>query len=423
MKSSIEYDAVIVGGGPAGSTIATLLAMKNRRVLLLESEKFPRYHIGESLVPGLLPVLDELNVLDKVRAHGFVKKNGITFVWGKNSELWTIRFDEKSPAAKKYGSTFQVIRSEFDNLLLRHAESKGVDVCEEHKVIDVIFEGDRCKGVKYKNSQGEVKEVRAHYTVDASGQAAVLGKYLDTVDYDPKLKSVATWAYFNRVTPEAGERNGNILVESTPYGWLWAIPQHDGRTSVGWVAWATKYKELLGGSVATTFAKVLDSSSEARRRLQGAQQDSEIYSTRDWSYRCRQLTGPGFLMVGDAAGFVDPLFSTGVWLATKAASLGAQTINESLENPDQEQESMKVYEASYQHFLSQILDFVCCFYDSSLVREEYFHKAQEILDPEKKDTARGDFIQLISGVSGLHRFLESGGKAPIGVDYKTEVKV
>jgi len=175
---------------------------------------------------------------------------------------------------------------------------------------------------------------------------------------------------------------------------------------------------LLDGSVGTTFAKVLESSREARRRLQGAQQDSEIYSTRDWSYRCRQLTGPGFLMVGDAAGFVDPLFSTGVWLATKAASLGAQIINECFENPAQEQECMRVYEASYQHFLSQILDFVRYFYNSSLVMEEYFHKAQEILDPEKKDTARGDFIQLISGVSGLHRFLESGGKAPIGVEYQ-----
>ncbi len=418
MNNFVEHDVIVIGGGPAGSTIAALLAMKTRRVLLLESEKFPRYHIGESLVPGVLPVLNELQVLDKVRAHGFVKKSGITFVWGKNSELWTIRFDEKSPAAKKYGSTFQVIRSEFDNLLLRHAESQGVDVREEHKVIDFVFEGDRCIGVKYKTSQGEVKEARARYTVDASGQAAMLGKHFDAVDYDPKFKSIATWAYFKGVTPETGERNGNILVESTPYGWLWAIPQHDGRTSVGWVTWVTKYKELLDKSIDTLFAKVLDSSSEARRRLQGAQQDSEIYSTRDWSYRCRQLTGPGFLMVGDAAGFVDPLFSTGVWLATKAASLGAQTINECLENPAQEQECMTVYEANYQHFLSQILDFVSYFYDSSLVRDEYFHKAQEILDPEKKDTARGDFIQLISGVSGLHRFLESGGKAPISVEYQ-----
>ncbi|MBV9389290.1 MAG: tryptophan 7-halogenase [Chroococcidiopsidaceae cyanobacterium CP_BM_ER_R8_30] len=418
MKSSVENDVIIVGGGPAGSTVGALLAMKNRRVLLLESEKFPRYHIGESLVPGVLPVLDELQVLDKVRAHGFIQKNGITFVWGKNSETWTIRFDEKSPAAKKYGSTFQVIRSEFDNLLLRHAESQGVDVREEHKVIDVIFEGDRCNGVKYINSQGEVKEARASYVVDASGQAAVLGKYFDIVDYDPRLKSVATWAYFKGVAPEIEERRGNILVESTPYGWLWVIPQHNERTSVGWVAWATKYKELLDGSIATTFAKVLASSSEAHRRLEEAQQDSEIYSTRDWSYRCRQLTGPGFLMVGDAAGFVDPLFSTGVWLATKAASLGAQIINELLENPAREQECMTFYEASYQHFLGQILDFVRYFYDSSRTQKEYFYKAQGILDSEKKDTARSDFIQLISGVSGLHRFLESGGNAPIGVEYQ-----
>ena len=403
-QTKSKYDVIVIGGGPAGSTMATLLAKQNRDVLLLESEKFPRYHIGESMVPGVVPILDELDVLEKVEAHGFTKKYGATFVWGQERSPWNVSFCDRSIAAQKYGYTFQVVRSEFDELLLRHARGEGVDVREEHKVTNVLFDRDseRCTGVKFKNSQGEVQTATAKYTVDATGQAAVLGRQFNLVEDDEKLKNIATWTYFKNVQQYDGLAAGNILTENTPNGWIWVIPRHDGRTSVGWVTTVDKYKQLLTNSIEETYLKVVTNSAETGRRLKGAETVESIRSIRDWSYTCKKFWGPGFLMAGDAAGFVDPLFSTGVWLAMNSASLGAKMLNQTLDCPEREAEFLNIYESAYKNFLGDVLSFVKYFYDAHLPKESYFGEAQKIVQTDGDWSSRQDFVSLISGLHGLH---------------------
>ncbi|MBE9043756.1 FAD-dependent oxidoreductase [Pleurocapsales cyanobacterium LEGE 10410] len=402
LQKEHDHDVVVIGGGPAGSTIATLLSKQNRDVLLLESEKFPRYHIGESMVPGVVPILDELEVLDKVDAHGFVKKYGATFVWGQDRAPWDVRFCDRSIAAQKYGSTYQVIRSEFDELLLRHAQSKGVDVREEHKVTNVHFDGDRCKGVEFKNSQGQIQNATAKYIVDATGQAAILGRHLNLVEDDDKLRNIATWTYFKNVEQYDGLAAGNILTENTPNGWIWVIPRHDGLTSIGWVTTVDKYRQLLSESIEKTYLQVVTNSAETGRRLIDAEQAQPIRSIRDWSYTCKQFCGPGFLIAGDAAGFVDPLFSTGVWLAMNSGSLGANMLNQALNNPQKEAEFLNTYETAYKNFLGDVLSFVKYFYDAHLPKDSYFGEAQKIVQTDSNWSSRQDFVSLISGLHGLH---------------------
>lgn len=403
MQLQTEHDVVVIGGGPAGSTISTLLAKQNRDVLLLESEKFPRYHIGESMVPGVMPILDELDILDKIEAHGFTKKYGATFVWGQERSPWNIRFCDRSIAAQKYGFTFQLVRSEFDELLLRHAQSQGVEVREEHKVTEILFDGDRTKGVKFKNSQGQTQQATAKYVIDATGQAAVLGRHLNLVEDDEQLKNIATWTYFENVEQYEGQAAGNILTENTPNGWIWVIPRHDGLTSIGWVTTVDKYKQLLTDSIEETYLKVVTTSAETGRRLVNARKvEAPVRSIRDWSYTCKKFWGSGFLIVGDAAGFVDPLFSTGVWLAMNSASLGAKMLGRALDDPQRETEFLNTYETAYKNFLGDVLSFVKYFYDAHLPKESYFSEAQKIVQADGEWSSRQDFVSLISGLHGLH---------------------
>jgi clorobiocin biosynthesis protein Clo-hal len=402
MKTT-EYDVLVMGGGPAGSTIATLLAMKNHRVLLLEKEKFPRYHIGESLVPGIVPILKELNVLDKIDAHGFVKKYGITLLWGKERGLWDVRFGEAKGDAGSHGSAYEVVRSEFDNLLLRHSESVGVEVREEHQVSTILFEGDRCVGARYRDPDGYIHEARARYVVDATGQSALIGRYLNQIEYDADLKNIALWSYYKNAKRFEGRQAGDIFVENTPEGWTWFIPLHDGTTSVGWVTPLDNLKNSEEKDLTQRYLSAMGT--QTRQMLAEAERIEEVKVTRDWSYQCKQFYGPGFLVVGDAAGFIDPLFSTGVFLAMNGASWGAKMLHEALENPNDEQALLSRYEFAYKKFLDVVVSFVHYFYDASRDVSSYFAKAKDLVDPIDQMTARQDFVYLISGLAGLH-FLE-----------------
>lgn len=404
---SEKYDVIVIGGGPAGSTLASLLAKADRKVLLLEKEKFPRYHVGESLVPGVMPILEELGIQETIASYGFRKKNGITLVWGRNREPWTVTFDEASPGEGGYSHAYQVVRSEFDNLLLRHAQHMGVIVREGYKVTEVIQHKGRAVGVKYQAKDSEfIGEAYASYVVDATGQTALIGNQFKLVEIDSKLKNVATWTYFEDVEQYEAEIAGNILTEHTPYGWVWIIPQHTGKTSIGWVAPSNKYKKLLESesSIEKAYTKVLNATVESRRRLQNAHRvkDEPLRSIRDWSYKCNKFYGSGYLLVGDAAGFVDPLFSTGVFLAMNGGSFGAKMLDQALAEPQREQEFFSRYENAYKAFLDKVTSFVHFFYDASLELEEYFNEAKDLIDPIDRMTARQDFVYLISGLAGIN---------------------
>src|SRR5215213_9200990 len=226
---SDAVDVVVIGGGPGGSTTATMLARKGWHVLLMERERFPREHIGESLLPASMPILEELGVLDTVRREGFVPKWGATMVWGREPEPWSWYFRETND---RYPHAFQVWRPRFDQILLENARRAGVDVREGCTVHDVLFEDGRARGVRYVGEDGE-HVLPARMVVDASGQGALIGRRLALRRWDPAFQNLAVFGYFAGARRLAPPDDGNIFIESYADGWFWNIPLHTGLMSVG----------------------------------------------------------------------------------------------------------------------------------------------------------------------------------------------
>jgi FAD-dependent halogenase len=390
-----QYDVIVVGGGPAGTTASGLLSKWGRRVLLLEKEKFPRYHIGESLIPAVMPIIEELGATRVVEELGAIRKYGISLIWGENSEPWTIRFDEVSP----YPYAYDVKRAEFDNLLLAHTRRLGTTVIEEVNVREALFEGDRCTGVRYSPVHSDdVIDVHAPFIIDASGQAKIMARRFEAVGWHSDLRNLAAWTYFQGGSRYDGQAAGNIVVESMPPGWLWLIPFSDHTCSVGYVA---PIEEFTGSGLtpAVILHQCIDEAREIKRLLTGAVEVSQVRTAKDWSYTCERMSGPGFVQVGDAAAFIDPLFSTGVMLAMQSAASAARAVNNIRDEPDLEGSIRQSYEDKYRTFLDSVISFVRFFYDPSRKIFEYFDEARKLVDPMEHRQAREDFIFLVSGLS------------------------
>ncbi|MET9341808.1 NAD(P)/FAD-dependent oxidoreductase [Nonomuraea sp. NPDC003804] len=407
-----EHDVIVIGGGPAGASAAGLLARQGIDVLLLEREKFPRYHIGESLITGCVGVLDELGIRERVENHGFIKKYGGSLVWGQDGR-WTFTFVEGKP---EFPHAYNVRRADFDALVLTRARELGAKVVEEAIVKEAIVEDDRVVGVRYHLRGGEEVESRAKLVVDASGQARVLGRSLTEVDWHEDLRNVAVWSYFQNGESLTGDEAGNIFIEHVPGGWFWYIPISDGTHSVGFVT-AVEDATASGLELPKLFAAKIGESTHIKRMLESASQVSAFRSARDWSYACDRLTGPGWMLIGDAAAFVDPLFSTGVTLAMLSASAVAKAIPAVLDAPDLEASIFERYEKSYREFLGNIISFVRYFYNAGLDRAAYYEYAQALVDPGKLFFPRKDFVTLISGLNQLHPIFElelEGSGTPTG---------
>ncbi|MBW3112518.1 tryptophan 7-halogenase [Bacillus sp. MCCB 382] len=400
--NKLYYDVIVVGGGPAGATASALLAKNGKDVLVIEKEVFPRYKIGESLVTGIIPILKELEIYDKVKRDDFIQKYGVTLLWGNTIDPWHIYFGETGPDGGEYDYAFQVERSKFDQILLNNAREKGATVLEGHQVIEFIEIDGRCTGVRYRKPNGEEYIVHAKYIIDASGQATLLARKNKLIEYDEKLKNIAVWSYFEDVEQYEHRAAGNILTENTTDGWIWVIPLANGKTSIGWVSNGNWTKEKGNLNLEQKFREVLSNSIETKRRIKNARQVDSVRTAKDWSYVSKQFYGPGYVLAGDAAGFIDPLFSSGVFLAMNAGSLSAKLINSALDDPLNENEYLYRYEAAYKTFLEKVISFVHYFYDASLDRTSYFKKAQTLVDPWRKLTDREDFIFLISGLAGCH---------------------
>lgn len=387
-----HFDVIVIGGGPAGSTTATLLAKQGYRVLLLEKTKFPRYHIGESMITGILPLLGELGLTDEISRHGFIKKYGGTMVWGKDYEHWDFRFNEEDC----FEHAYQVVRAEFDHLLLQNARRCGVTVLEETRVVETLFEKARCIGVNYVSAHSATKDAAyASFIVDASGQTALLSRKMKYLEWRDDLKNIAIWAYYQGGQTQEGKKAGDIVVEHVSKGWLWVIPLHDNTQSVGWVVPASEANGRK--NLEEVYDQMIAHSSVAKQLLASATRVSPFSTARDWSYISKRFAGPGFLLVGDAAGFVDPLFSTGVFLAMKSASLAAKTIQYALQGDGQESALLAQYERLYRGSLDTIFSFICFFYDANKEKEIYWKEAQQLIDPYQEKLPRENFIQLVSG--------------------------
>jgi flavin-dependent dehydrogenase len=325
-----NIDVLIIGAGPAGSAAAAMLAAQGHRALVLEREKFPRYHIGESLLPFTFQPLQQLGLIDKMRASAFVKKYSVQFVSpsGRASQPFYFfnRYDRDTIA-----QTWQVLRSEFDQMLLDNARQKGARVLEETTVTELLWEGSRVIGARAQTKGGPPVDYHAPITLDCSGKEAFCAVRNHWRLKDPFLNKIAVWTYYKGARRDQGLDAGATTVAYIPEkGWFWYIPQHNDIVSVGVVA---EGKYLTRGGVKAPeaiFRRAVQENQWIQEHLACGQQTGAFHLTSEYSHHSRHCGAAGLLLVGDAFAFLDPVFSSGVMLALKSGTLAAEEAHQAL---------------------------------------------------------------------------------------------
>jgi len=356
------YDAAVIGGGPAGSTVATALARAGRSVIVFEKEKFPRFHVGESLLPFTLPIFEELGLAEKIRGAGFQEKYG-AFFWNEQSGgtrpvVFAKSWDDKHPMA------YQVKRGDFDQLLLRHSEEAGASVREETEIREVLFEDGRAVGVVARGRGGDDESIRARVVVDASGQTALLSRKLGTRRFDSRLKRAALFAHYEGVPRPAGKQAGDILLPVAEGVWYWIIPFSDGTSSVGAVFDPAIVGGVDGETVEQRFERLIAENARMPELLAGGRRTSKVYGISDYSASSSKLRGDGYVLVGDAATFLDPVFSTGVFLAMAMGVGAARAIDRAIARHGRvDARDLRAYEREANKLVARFRRFVYAFYD------------------------------------------------------------
>ncbi|MCH8045959.1 MAG: tryptophan 7-halogenase, partial [Planctomycetes bacterium] len=324
-----SFDCIVIGGGPAGSTTATLVAEAGCKTLLLERETMPRFHVGESLMPETYWIFERLGVLEKMRRSTFVKKVSVQFVSGSGRESQPFFFKDHDP--RDSSQTWQVLRSEFDHMLFENAAEKGADCRDEVRVLDVLMDGPRATGVKVQTADGSTHEIDAAVVVDASGMQTMLAGKLDLVVPNPQLRKAAIWGYYEGARRDPGENGGAtiILHTKTKSAWFWFIPLADEISSVG-VVGDVDYLLKDRDTPEQVFEEELVNCTGVLSRLVEAHLVSKFRVAREFSYSTKQWAGDGWVLVGDALGFIDPIYSSGVYFALKSGELAADAITEGL---------------------------------------------------------------------------------------------
>jgi flavin-dependent dehydrogenase len=407
----LTTDVLVIGGGPGGSTAATMLARKGHQVVLMERARFPRDHIGESLLPSSMPVLEELGVLPALQQAGFLLKWGATMVWGRETTPWSWYFRETN---RKYPHTYQVWRPHFDQLLLDNSRAHGVEVREGHTVREVVFEDGRALGVRFTSDDGAERVAHARFIVDASGQSALLGRQLDLRRWDPSFQNLAVYGYFAGAERLPAPDETNLLVESYPHGWFWNIPLHNDWMSVGAVVDSQTGQEGMRHSSPQRF--LIDQITQApytRQMLREAHLAYGPFVLKDWSYVSDEVVGDGYILVGDAACFVDPLFSSGVHLALMAGVLAAAYVTTALKDPSMRDTAGRVYKDLYYKEYGHFHDMAALFYSSNRTVDSYFWEARRLLGKGNL-SPRQAFIHAVAGQPprSYERVVLEHGEAP-----------
>ncbi|GAC1302467.1 MAG: NAD(P)/FAD-dependent oxidoreductase [Steroidobacteraceae bacterium] len=347
-------DIVIIGGGPAGSTAAILLAGSGLRVVVVEKARHPRFHIGESPLPANLPLLERLGVSEKVRAIG-MPKWGAEFVSAADGRSHEFQF--ANAWNKTLPMSYQVRRSEFDEILIRRAAETGAEVIEGCRVRDVEFLGDEKVLVHAVHEDGRLQSWQAAQLVDASGRDTFLGNRLRTKRRNKKHNSAAMYAHFTGARRDGGSREGNISIYWFDHGWFWFIPLADGTTSVGAVVWPY-YMKTRNEPTGDFFMRTIAMCPPLAARLSAAQLASEVEATGNYSYSCARSCGTNYLMVGDAYTFVDPVFSSGVMLAMQSGMYAAQTIERCRRDPARRPRILRRFDRLMRHGPKQFSWFI-----------------------------------------------------------------
>src|SRR6266446_2894776 len=397
-----DCEVLIIGAGPAGSSAAAILAEQGRRVLVLEREKFPRYHIGESLLPFTFYPLQRLGLIEKMRGSAFVKKYSVQFVSpnGKASQPFYFfnRYDRDTVA-----QTWQVLRSEFDLMLMENAREKGATVREQITVTDLVHEEGRVAGVVAKDSDGRRIEYRAPLTVDCSGRESFAAVRKNWRLKDPELNKVAVWTYYRSAQRDPGLDEGATTVAYVPEkGWFWYIPQHNQMVSVGVVA-EGKYLTRDGiKAPEAIFKRELEQNAWIKDHLSSGQQVGSYFITSEYSFHSRHCATTGLLLVGDAFCFLDPVFSSGLMFALKSGVLAADTVHEALAAGDLSPARFREYAKTLRAGVENMRKLVYAFYHPKFSFREVTNKYSEagglITDCLSGDVNK-DFSQLWSWIS------------------------
>ena len=412
MACESPYDVIVIGGGPAGSTAATFLAKAGRSVLLLEKEKFPRYHVGESLMPFCYFTLERLGVIDQLKQSGYPRKLSVQFARqdGTVSQPFYFfqHFDHEA------STTWQVRRSEFDSMLLDNARAHGVTVWEEAAVERLLEEEGRVCGVEFADSAGRVQPIQARVTIDASGRDGLTIKRRRWRKRDPKLNKVAIWTYYRGARRDEGLDAGATTVAYLEgKGWFWYIPMADDIVSVGVVAErAYLYRnsrhpaEIMNGEV--------PNNAWIRDHLSTGRQFGRYWVTGEYSYRSEYCADDGLVLCGDAFAFLDPVFSSGVFLALWSGEQVARAVNEGLERNDVSGEKFRSYGENLCRGIEAMRKLVYAFYSIGFSFRALITKFPEV---------RGNLTDCLIGnlfsrdYPELFRALGDFAEIPVELDY------
>ena len=421
-----EWDALIIGGGPAGASAAAILAEQGHRVLILEREKFPRYHVGESMIPFTYQPLDRLGLIPRLRESSFQKKYSVQFVApnGKASQPFYFynRYDRDTVA-----QTWQVVRSDFDQMLLDNARARGATVMEETQVTELIGGkaegrvqsteggGGKVTGVRARTKEGEELEFRAPITLDCTGKESFTAVRNRWRQKDPFLNKVAVWTYYVGSKREEGIDEGQTTVAMIPgKGWFWHIPLHDNRVSVGVVA---EGKYLTRGGVKDPKA-IFDREIQENRWIQDhlapGCPEGEYWITSEYSFHSRHCGCEGLLLVGDAFAFLDPVFSSGLLLALKSGVMAGDAVHAALAARDVSPDRFAEYGASLRRGIENMRKLVYAFYNPDFSFKRVVDRHPELADAIT-DCLSGDVSKDFSRLwSAVEEFAELPDALPLG---------
>ena len=407
------FDVIVVGGGPGGSTAATLSAMRGHRVLLLEREAFPVYKIGESLLPATVHgVCAMLGVAEELKQANFVVKQGGTFKWGRAKKPWTFQFSLSPEMRGPTSFAFQVERLKFDAILWNNAKRRGVDVRERHTVRNLLHDdAGRVCGLAFDGPDGERREVRSKFVIDASGWTSVLNRHVGTRIYSEFFRNLAIFGYFENGGRLPAPNAGNIFCVAFDRGWFWYIPLSDTLTSVGAVI-GEEHAHVVNGDPDQVLHDLVGECEPVRDLLSGAKRAigppyDKVRVRKDFSYCHSRFWQPGIALVGDAACFIDPVFSSGVHLSTYSAVLAARSVNTCLRDELPEERSFSEFERRYLREYRYFYDFLISFYDMDQDLESYYWSARKILN--SGEASNEAFVRLVGGIGGSGEQLYGSG--------------